>query len=316
MAYLWYGGEDTSFPNGAAVTVNTTSTTFRSGYGRCSIGGGTLAAPCESTVFPGGAVTGCWLSFRMGTSSSCYLGLGKSGQSNFIAILCNNGAGTISLGTVIAGSFTAVASASASAGLPYKVDVQIANYGTGTVTVNVFVAGTQVISYSGALSVTGMTANFDSVYFAVGQAYSEIVVSDSSTLAFLGLATIAGTGNGTTQAWSNPAYTNWNPTTINDANATFTNTTAQDEQATINALPSGSFVIKAVKFEARAMATSGATAANLKQGVRNASGTIGVGATHALTTAFATYEDYMTTDPTTSAAWTTLTSYQLDLRSA
>jgi len=318
MAYLWAGGEDTSFPNGSAVNVLTASTTFRAGYGRCSVGGGSLAAPCKSTLFPGGAITGCWFSFRRGTNNTSYIGFGKSGQSNFIAIQGNSGG--IALGTMIAGTFTTLASATISNSPtgPDKVDVQIANYGTGTVTVNVYFNATQVIAYSGTLSVTGMTANFDSIFMTVpGSAgYSEILVSDSSTLAWQGLATIAGTGNGTTQSWSNPAYTNWNPTTITDSNATFTNTTAQDEQATINALPSGSYVITAVKFEARAMATSGATAANLKQGVRNASGTIGVGSTHALTTAFATYEDYMTTDPTTSAAWSTLTSYQLNLRSA
>lgn len=318
MANLWAGGEDTSFPNGAAVGVNTNVGVFRSGYGRCAIGGGTLAAPCKSEPFPGGAVTGCWLSFRRVASTSVsYLGLGKSGQSNFLAIkMINNNA--IDVGTVIAGAFTSVATASYSTGTSVdRVDVQVANYGTGTVTVNVWFNGTQVIAYSSALSVTGMTTNFDSVFMVCAvNVFSEIGVFDTSTLAWPGLVTLAGNGNGTTQAWSNPDYTNWNPTTINDANATFTNTVAQDEQVTINALPSGSFTIASVKFEARAMATAGATAANLKLGFRNAGGTVAVNPSHALTTAFATYSDYFTTDPTTSSAWTTLTSYQLDLRSA
>jgi hypothetical protein len=314
MAYLWFGGEDTSLPNGAIVTVSTTTTLFRSAYARCALGGGSLAAPCKGTQFPGGAVTTCWFTFRNGNNNTLYIGLGQLSQANFLAIQMSNT--TVAVGSVIAGTFTAVATQTVSRSVPDKVDVQIANYGTGTVTVNVYLNGTQVIAYSGALAVTGVSG-FDSVFMAAtANAYSEMAVSNSSTLAFIGLGTIAGTGNGTTQSWSNPAYTNWNPTTITDSNATFTNTTAQDEQATINALPSGSYVITAVKFEARAMATSGATAANLKQGVRNASGTIGVGSTHALTTAFATYEDYMTTDPTTSAAWSTLTSYQLNLRSA
>lgn len=317
MANLWAGAEDTSFPLGSTVGVNTGVGTFRAGYGRCAIGGGSLAAPCKSETFPGGALTGCWFSFRRASSTSVsYIGLGKSGQNNFIAIqMINNNA--IAVGTVIAGSFTSLASASYAVGTVDKVDLQIVNYGTGTVTVNVYFNGTQVIAYSGALSVTGMTTNFDSIFMVgTSNVFSELGLFDSSTLAWPGLALLVGSGNGTTQAWSNPAYTNWNPTTMNDANATFTNVTGQDEQATINALPSGSFVIASVKVEARAMATSGATAANLKLGFRNASGTVAVNPQHALTAAFATYSDYFTIDPTTAAAWSTLTSYQLNLRSA
>lgn len=314
--YLWVGGEDTSFPLGATVGVNTGFGTFRAGYGRCAIGGGTLAVPCVSKAFPGGAVTSCWFSFRRtGSPAASYIGLGKSGQSNFLAIrMFNNN--TIDVGTVIAGAWTSVATASFSLAAVDKVDVQIANFGTGTVTVNVYYNGSSLISYAGALSVTGVTT-LDTVFIVAGtNVFSEIGVSDSSTLAWQGLCTIAGNGNGTTQAWSDPAYTNWNPTTINDANATFTNATGQDEQATINALPSGSFTVAGVKLEARAMATPGAAAANLELGVRNGSGTVGVGSPHALSTAFSTYEDYMTNDPTTAAPWTTLTGYQLNLRSA
>ena len=102
MANLWAGGEDTSFPNGAAVTVSTVSagTNYRTGYARCYIGGGSLAAPCKSEIFPGGAITGCWFSFRKGSNNVGYIGFGKSGQNNFIAVQTLTG--SIAVGTVIA----------------------------------------------------------------------------------------------------------------------------------------------------------------------------------------------------------------------
>jgi hypothetical protein len=57
MAILWVGGEDIDFPNGAAPVVSTTSTTFRSGWARCSVGPNSSSNLMKSTVFPGGAIT-------------------------------------------------------------------------------------------------------------------------------------------------------------------------------------------------------------------------------------------------------------------
>lgn len=315
MAYLWWGGEDTSFDHGASPTVDTTSGRFRSGFARCGVTGGTLAAPLRGTLFPGGTVTSCWLSFRhWNNGNPAYIGLGQSGQNNFLAVLIT--APTLNLVKVVAGVATNLATSSAAvSSIVQKIDLQVVSYGASS-TVNVYLGGTLVFTYSGSTSLTGVTA-LDSVFISgSNQPTSEIVVADASTLAFQGAVTLYGTGNGTTQSWSNPAYTNYNPTTINDANSTFTNTAAQDQEVTIPSLPAGSFVIAGVKRETRAMHTAGSTATQVALGFRNGSGTVAVGSNHSLTTAFATVEDYFTTDPTTSAAWTTLASYQLDLRSA
>ena len=151
-------------------------------------------------------------------------------------------------------------------------------------------------------------------------ALSEVIVADESTLAFQGLATFAPTGNGTTQNWTNPAYTNFSPTAINDLNSTFTNTTGQDEQATLNSSPSGMLQLRAVKVIARALATSGATATGLKLGFNNTNtSVVAEGTSHTLGTSFAQVEDYFATDPTSSGgtgAWgADLSGYQLELRS-
>jgi hypothetical protein len=43
------------------------------------------------------------------------------------------------------------------------------------------------------------------------QGISEIIVANETTLSFQGLVTLAPNGNGATQNWSNPAYTNFDP---------------------------------------------------------------------------------------------------------
>ena len=149
--------------------------------------------------------------------------------------------------------------------------------------------------------------------------FSEIIVANESTLGWQGLLTDAPLALGASDTWSNAAVTNVNPVTINDANSTFVNTTGSNEEYTMVAQPSGNFQIKAVKIAARAMATSGAASTNLKLGFNNTNNsTVAVGSAHALTTAFATYEDLLSTDPTNGgAAWgSSLSGYQLDLQSA
>jgi hypothetical protein len=200
-----------------------------------------------------------------------------------------------------------------------QIDIQVINYGVSA-TVNIYTGGLGLLlSFTGDVTVGGNTS-LDSVFLLRSGGTvlegSEIIVGDTDTRS-LSLLTGAPNGNGTTQNWSNPAFTNFNPITINDANSTFTNTTAQDEQAALIDIPSGTFSVVATKVAARAMATTGAVAAHLKLGY-NSGGTVGVGSSHTLTTSFTTYEDYFVNDPTTSAPFTqtSFNAVQLDLQSA
>lgn len=335
MNILWMGGEDIDFPNGASIGVVSTSTAqFRSGYARCALSSTGQAGVCKSTPFHGGAVTSLWLSFRFyyttgGTvpSSKALIGVGSSANSaaGVYVAFNQNGTGTFSISTYDGTTFTVLASSalanSLSASTLGKMDVQL-TYGTSGSAV-IYLNGVQILSYSGSLSVAAV-ASLDTVFLrnvqdsgpGNTQSVSEIIVADSDTRS-LSLLTAAPNGNGTTQSWSNPAYTNFNPISINDANATYSNTVGQDEQAALIDPPTGTFSVLGIKVAARAMATSGATPTGLKLGV-NSGGTVAVNAAHTLSAAFTTYEDYFVTDPTTSASFTTasLTALQLDMRSA
>jgi hypothetical protein len=323
MAILWVGGEDIDFPNGAAPVVSTTSTNFRSGWARCAVGPNSSSNLMKSTVFPGGAITSGWLRFYIqgGSGNSFEAGFGKSGTNSAIGIGFASGSGFMTIEKYQSGTRTNLATSSYPiVGVALtRFDVQLISYGVSG-TINVYINGALQATFTGDLTLTGVSS-LDSVFLLNSANYSEVIVSDESTLAWQGLVTFAPSGNGTTQNFSNPAFTNFNPTTINDANATFTNATGQDEQATINAGPSGTFQIQAVKVIARALATAGATASHLKIGFNNTNNsTVAEGASHALTTAFAPVEDYFATDPTSAGgtgAWgANLTGYQLELRSA
>jgi hypothetical protein len=323
------GGEDIDFPNGVATGVSITAATFRTGYARCRIGTTSAAGLAKSTLFPGGAVTSCWFSFQ-GYSTAFsgnqrHLGLGKSGTSSGLFI---------GSGATLSGSNAAVAlwkydgttqtilatesGFSLTISTVHRFDVQLVSYGASA-TVNVYIDSILVITFTGNVAVTGVTA-VDSVFinqpsFPLG--CSEIIVADEDTRSWLGLLTMAANAVGTTQNWSNPAITNVNPTTINDANAAFVNTTGQDEQYNLIDEPSGTFVVKAVKIAARALCTAGATANVLKLGF-NSGGSVAVAASHSPGTTMATFEDYFTTNPVTTAAWgdsTEMNALQLELKS-
>lgn len=331
MNVLWIGGEETSFPNGLGASASTGGSTHRTGYSRystvCGTAGtfnGGLPNYSGSLPFPGGAVTSCWMSayayYNATGSGEPWFGLGQSGQAGKgLWVGTGSSSGVLGIATYNGSSYTLLASSSFTVNTTnlYKLDLQVINYGTSA-TVNLYLNGSLAISYSGSISVTGVTG-FDTALLqgnGNGAYLSEFIVADSDTRS-LSVLTCAPAGNGTTQAWSNPAYTNFNPIGINDANSTYTNTTGQNEQATMIQTPTGTFSVVAIKIEARAMATSGATATNLKLGI-NSGGTVGVGSAHALGISFTTYEDLSANNPATGIPFTqtTLNAAQLNLQSA
>jgi len=259
-------------------------------------------------------------SLGFGGSASALAGLGNLASGNWLGFGCS-APGYAVLMSVVGGVMTTLATSPL--GIPgglSKYDLQVINYGSAA-TLNLYINGTFYVSYTGNVSLTG-AANLDCVVAGFTNRFtsfyvSEVIVANESTLGFQGLATLAPNGNGATQQWSNPGYTNVNPTTINDANATYTNTVGQDEQLTTNNTPAGTYQIKAVKVIARAQATAGSTATGLKLGFNNTNNaTVAEGGVHTLGSGFSPVEEYFTTDPTTGSAWgPNLNGYQIEIKS-
>jgi hypothetical protein len=262
---------------------------------------------------------------NLGVSRKLPIGLGNSGNNALLCLACSSAsANKIALGTFDGTTFVQLAVESGSS-LPastlLKIDMQLVNYGASA-TVNVYVSGVNVISFSGDVTVLSNT-NLDQAVIPgfstnFSPLVSEIIVSTDDTRSFPGLVTLALTGAGTTDSWSG-VFSTINQTTLSDASPNFTNTTAQDQQFNITDLPSGTFVINAVKIEGRMAVSATPTATQVKLGY-NSGGTVafGTGATKTLTTAYTTYEQLDATNPVTAAAWaqSDMNALQLDMRSA
>jgi hypothetical protein len=323
MTILWCGGEDIDFPNGTAPSITTGSTNARTGFARCGLQTG--ASPCRSLSFAGGAITSGWLHCQVAAGNSTnrtFAGLGLNSAGNGGVFVGTNGSNSAkcSLYKWDGTTQTTLASETGTS-IPtsgfFSVDMQITNFGA-TSTVNVYINNVLVITFSGSTALTGFS-NLDCVtLWGIAGDYraSEFIVSDSDTRS-MSLLTMAPNALGDANNWTTGTFANINPTTINDTSVIAVNTTAQDFQANLIDLPSGSFSVQAVKAVARAEVTAGSTPTSLKLGVKTG-GTVNVDAGRALTAGFLPYERLMTTNPVTSAAWlaSDMNALQMDLQSA
>ncbi len=328
MNILWAGGEDIDFPVIGGATVNTSAGTFRSGWARCSLNINEFSTVTRGNPFNRGAQTSAWITCRYYPSAiysgSAYalVGFGLSGTNSALVIGVGNSGKTV-LGTVSSGTFATLASEAgnslSASNTLVKLDMQVTSYGA-TATVNIYVNGNLVINFSGNVAVAGMT-NFDHVYvtsYEESSSFSEFFVADSDTRALLGVQTLAPIGAGTTTQWSNNTYTNINGTSYSDANPTYVNTTAKDQEYTVTAPTPAVFSVIGVVQSARACIPSGSTPTALKLGYGSGGvGHFGTGASKSPTVGFADYQQIDQINPITGVAWTAadLTGFQLDMQS-
>lgn len=327
MAILWCGGEDIDFPNNGTAAVITSSSTFRSGYARCSVDSSTNFA--TSNTFAGGAVTSFWATFRLGFTNVTPTNLRMFGFTHSAAtagaglwIGVSSPFGKTTLFKWDGTTQTTLASETGTSIINNgnnRIDVQVTSFGA-TATVNVYVAGVLVITFSGDVTVTGVTSIDSVVLGQVGGTSgttSEVMLANEDTRAWPGLLTLALTGAGTTDQWTG-LFSTINGTTFSDTSPNYTNVTAQDQQFNVTDPPSGAFAIKGVKITARMAKSASGAVSQVKLGY-NSGGTVafGTGATKAPTTAYATYEQLDVTNPVTGNAFSQseITALQLDMQS-
>jgi hypothetical protein len=313
------GGEDISFPNGASPPVGvTTSGWFRSNYARCALSMELHTG--YSKAFSGGGVTSCWLSVRFYLLNGYYtaqrsIGLIKNSTTNrgiFFGCLSANKLSIFKYnGTT---ETTLVTEVGASAVGLNKIDMQIIDYG-GSGTVNLYVNGVLVATYTGDISVDGVS-DLDSVWLGPNGAeiaVSEIIVASTDTRA-KSLRTHSITGAGDANAWHG-TYADIDEVAINDVDFVYSDAAADDIQCALADSPAGTFAVDAIKVEARACIGAGSPIDVLKLGVKHG-GSIDVDAGQTLDESWKTYERMTTTinaNPITTAI---LDAAQLNLRSA
>lgn len=307
MAIIWAGGEDIDFP-GSALTINT-SAGFDTGMSRCTIASTTNGAIFKSTTFNGGAVSSAWVSFQcyFGTPTTEYIiggiSLSTAGNEGILIGINTSTSSKVSLYKVD-GTNTILASetgTSLSGFTRYKFDIHISTFGASA-TVDVYINTALIISYTGDITTTNISTEFDCVgiiAYTARLALSEIIVSDEDTR-LMRLKTLAPNAAGDANDWTG-AYTNVDETTNSDTDVIYTDTTGQALQLNLTGMPAGTYNVKAVKMAARV--SDGYGALDLKIGVKTNSA-IHLGSQNALGNYWKTIEYLVQNNPETSAAFT------------
>lgn len=314
--YLWSGGEDHDFPNGAMVCAQGTAGYFRAGYSRYSVRTCTNGAIPKSSVFRGGGVTSVWLSARHlgGTSTGGHkiIGLGKSGTNSGLYIGIHTGVGyKIALYKLDNGTFTMLTSETGVSSTNYmltKFDMQIVNYGVAG-TVRIYMSGqptlnssNPILTYTGDISIAGVS-DLDSVFLSPSDTSyaSEIIVSDSDTRN-LSLVTLTPNADGDLNQWTGGNYVNISGTTQNDAGPISSNTDGDKFQCNVSNLPSIGLSVLNVKVGSRSTMTAGGMT-SVQLGVKTNSTLSTPAASTTLTGAWGLVETYYDQNPVTALPW-------------
>jgi len=317
MAILFAGGEDIDFQAGTAATVTTTAGTFRSGYSRCAVYLATTGLSfIKSRAFT--PQTSLWVSAWLvgggnfpSASNVRFFGLCRSGSDKGVYIGSTSGVAAKVTLYKWDGTTATLLQSEGGTSLPsgstgFRIDMQVANYGAAA-TIKVYLNGTQIISFTGDASLSGIT-DLDTVCIGWTNGAittftqtSEVIVADEDTRAF-SLVTLLPNALGTTDQWTG-TFTDINEAALSDATVNTTNVVAQLQQYALSDLPSGNFAVKAVTISARATAPAGSTSNSVQLGVQTGTGT-DVGTAQAPGTGLVTLTRIMATDPTTASQWT------------
>jgi hypothetical protein len=277
MTILWAGGEDIDFTG--SYSLNTASTALRRvDFSRCALvvtSNGSTAISNPTTPF-----SSAWVSMQMyntgwGTHSAVFLGLGifNSATGSWIGI--GNDASTANKINIVKWNGTtktrlaAETIASLSTSVLFKIDFELINYGVNG-TFRVYVNGTLAVEYTGDISSNGDTT-LDSVNCLCESSangprlnISEVIIADEDTR-LLSLKTLAPNAAGDINEWTG-AYTAIDEVTLSDADVIHTDQFDKDFQCNLTGMPTGDFIVKAVKTSTRA--ADGIGGIGLKSGIK------------------------------------------------
>ena len=312
MSILWCGGEDIDFPNGGPVTSDTSGIYYRPAYARCAIRPASTPM-MKSDVFPGGAVTSCWMGVRIGmdnvgliAGNAKLIGLGQSGTNS--GLFLGTGVSVGNKATIYKYDGVTTTALAAETGTTWaqgvwRWDLQLINYGASG-TINVYYGGSLLFTYTGDLSITGVTG-FDSVFICDASntwnhpMYSEIMVSDLDTRPY-SLATSYPNGVGTHTDWTG-AYTDIDEVTASTSDIVSAATAGLVSTYAMSDLPAGNDKVVAVAVKAQA--SCGATGPqNMDVAIRTNSTDV-FGADTPLTDVVSTVAHIWNSNPYTNQKW-------------
>lgn len=340
------GSEDTAYtPIGSPFGGDTTAAARRSAFARAGVGisstsaADPIAIRYQTPTFT--SASNIWVHAQIyapaitSTSGNQVLILRSPDGVSRIVLRQSGTAGTFKISTrTAAGTFTDLATASGaiSAATLTVLDLNVNYTCSGAGGVTMYLAGVQVINFTGnpctdaatqlnqlEFSAINSNSNTNNGCNNNSSCWSEVIVADSDTRG-MALWTLQPVAAGNTQSWTPSTVANVNPTAINDTNFVTTGTNnALSEWTTPTATPAGTWGVLAVVQEARVVrGTTGPQ--NFDFLVRTKDGTDHTGGfSSTVSTSFGNFSDFIwATNPQTTTAWVTTdiaTGFNLGIKS-
>jgi hypothetical protein len=277
MTILWAGGEDIDFIG--TFTLTTNAGHFRPDYARHAIdltsGGGRYLRSAN----PVDPFSSAWLSAQvrlssMNSSTTSQIGIGFYNSSTGSWIGIGNDASVAGKINIVKWNGTTRTRLAAESGTSilntnfYKIDLQVIDYGANG-TLKVYINRVLAVEYTGDISSNSDTT-LDSIYFTstsatgFGASSSEIIVADEDTR-LVSLKTLAPDAAGDINEWTGD-YTAIDEVTLSDADVIHTDQFDKNFQCNLTGMPTGDFIVKAVKTSTRA--ADGIGGIGLKSGIK------------------------------------------------
>lgn len=309
MTILFVGSEQEAFSlvGASNISLTTTAGLYQSTYSRGAIttDGTSYAEAAFSSQ------TEIWIHDTIAAINAVSSGGELIKVYNTSSLKCAsvkiNAGGNIGVSYYNGSSYVDVMSAfSISPNSTYDIDfhVKIASFGG---VVEFYLDGVLMSSFSGNTSSLGTNINvlrISNVSSALSTpwCHSQVIVSTTMTVG-MKLATLAITGAGTSSQWTG-AYTDINELILSDVTFISDNVNADISTYPVTDIPTGgNFNVGAVIVSTRA--ERGVTGVqNLELGVRSGGANYWGSPVSGLTTAFAPYQNILTTDPATGLPWT------------
>lgn len=312
------GGEDTDFyqVGGQSITSNTSQ--FRTAFARCGLGTSFAGTGYWQNWVPFSAST-FWFGARVWSNST-----GSNGgladpivqfldASNIVRISLEISSSGFSLYKIDASSTKTLLTSGtliwSGSSFIDKFDMRVIDAVSGSLTV--YLNGIQIMTYSGDTTTNGVStlANIrlaSASGFGGAFTWSEVIISDTDTRS-MDLYTLVPAANGNTHNFDTgtPAAANINEIVLNDSTLDGSSVAGQIDEYTVQTtLPAGTYTILAIGVSGRMQkGLSGPSKADF---LVRSGGTDYASADQVLTTTWAGYQNWWTTDPNTSGLWASL----------
>lgn len=322
MAILFCGGEYEDFQITGTVDVQTTTSTYRTAYARCSVqvnSGSVAVAP-----FTAGNQIGVTARVQLGviTASVPFLWFSTGGSARLRLRTVATAPTTIILESYTSGGVAATLATSTltvTNGTLYRLDVLVDYQAAGRV--RVWIDGFLFIDWSGDPRVSGATT-LSSVTLACAAntnvaRWSEVIVTDGEDPRPLSLKTLAPNAAGDVAGWSSGGFADIDETTVAEVDLAISDTANQILAVNATGMPTGASGLSIRAVKSIAFAARGSTGpSKLALGIRQ-SATNGFATGQTLDTGYGAISAMWTTNPVTGAAFTSaeIEAIQLAYRS-